>query len=459
MLEQIAPGCDLRSALYTMRNRSPEDLIMAGAMNPDEAASYFAARHAGPPASSRRGPEPAMMIDVQASCPSILLGTYGCEDRVRSWLPGLPQKIAPGSISTSDLLPPRQVSSHRHVVEIQSLDDLPIPRVTPRDAGRYISMGFILAGNPSTGEVALSAHRMLVLGPDRLGIWMLPSRRLRELRNSSDGGALPVSINIGAPPAAVIASATSTEQLPDGHTKLSLSGLLVGQPIEICETKMLGAPAFARSEITIEGNLSSDEVLEGATPASVSMPEFLGYDGTGMARLAVIHVKGITAEPSAIFQSTIGPGREQSTILGLGGALSLAIGDKPWPAGADIEQFRFSHSGGGMLLLFVVVRKRKDNAVQAIAKRIFDASPFTKTIIFVDPDVDPSSEEDIFWAMTTRARLEQDVLAFHNYPALGMDPSQRKEWLENEGVIPAKTVIDATVPLAASSSAQRSFRV
>ncbi|MGI9500244.1 MAG: UbiD family decarboxylase domain-containing protein, partial [Geminicoccaceae bacterium] len=452
---------DHQSARKERKGRPGDRIEEASDIGLDQAAAHFAAAYAGPPAASRTGGEPAVRYPIDNHELPLLFGTYGDEGRIRRWLPGLPARIAPDACNhlKNRALPPSHRRRSDHDRLPADLGLLPIPRATLRDAGRYVTMGFALAYDVMTGkEVALSAHRMLAIGADHLGLWMLPSRRLRRLRENAcrHGLGLPITVNIGAPPAAVVSAATNADGLPPEMDKLNLAGALANQPLELTAAPS-GAPMFAMSDIVIDGVLTGDDVDETNDEQAVTMPEFLGYDGRGRAKLAVMRVTSIAFRPDASFMATIGPGREQSSILGLGGALSLALSDVDSDAPTRINDLRFSHAGGGMLLLFVSVQKQDDVTLEPLARRLIEVCPFTKIVVFVDEDVSVHSEEDVLWAMTTRAQLAVDMRPIEGFPALHMDPSQSDGWCTETKAPALKTMIDATIPVALRSHCQRSF--
>lgn len=450
--DRSSAALELRAALA-----QTESVEIREGFTPDAAARDFAAHHVGPPAGGRCGAEPALLYP-QPGRPTLSFGAYGCETRVRGWLPGLPNRVAPSELG--DLVPilpkPVQTTDHGDFVPA-SLAELPIPMATKRDAGRYLSMGFVMARSNS-GAVALSAHRMLVLGPTRLGLWMLPGRKLRQMAAEAHvaGKGFPVSVNIGVPPAGAVASATSTEHLPACFDKLSLAGGLAQSPICISAGTVPDVWFLGTSEIVLEGHILPEVVPEAEPGAALagSMPEFLGYDGKGQEELAVLELSGMRMRPDPIFHAVVGPGREQSVILGLGGALTLGLA-----TGRDlaIHDLRFSHAGGGMLLLFVALRPGRKPDPQTLAAELIDVCPFIKMIVFVDTDVDLGSDEDVLWAMTTRSRLAHDCHALPGYRALTMDPSQSDAWSAQRGGA-FKSYVDATLPEGLAALGRRSFR-
>ncbi|MFZ5962392.1 UbiD family decarboxylase domain-containing protein [Thalassococcus sp. BH17M4-6] len=452
---------DLRAALATLRD-CPADagqFLLKDGFSPDAACTDFAYAHAGVPARPRSGSEPAV-IYRQPHGPDLLLGLYGCEHRLKHWMPGLRGRPLPEACATLAPIPPVVAPVQHDSWEGVDLARLPFPRATARDAGPYITMGFVMTGQQGPG-LALSAHRMLVLDDRRLAIFMLTSRHLRHRAQAawSRGEDLPVTINIGVPPAVAVASATATAHLPPGMDKLSLAGALGGAPVALSGGD---APCLAQSEFVLHGRLTPQTCAEtlGDRPAGVTMPEFLGYDGHAGPPLQVIEVTAITQRPGAILQATLGPGREQCAILGLGGALAQSLALAARGGLSQIADLRYAMAGGGMLMLYVALRPdaARQLDLARLARRLIEVMPFTKTIVFTDDDVNLACDEDVLWAMTTRCNLAQDTHAIDGLRPLRMDPSQTEDWhAARGGAVPTRAWIDATRPAALRAAATRSF--
>jgi 4-hydroxy-3-polyprenylbenzoate decarboxylase len=457
------PGLSIRAAADWVRRHAPHDWHEpAAALPADAVAADFATRYAGIPATPFPRPEPAVCYRVDGHAMPALLGMYGCPDRVRAWLPGLSGTTSP---STADALlraacPPVTVRAPACQRRVSTLAALPVLCATPRDAGPYLTMGLVCARDTVTGEVALSVHRMLVLDDRRLAIWMVPGRALRRMHEAAvrAGDRLAVSVNVGAPPAALVASALSTAVLPAGTGKLALAGAMAGAPVAVAAGVSQPAPVLAESEVVLEGYLDdtvTDESLAG--PPGVSLPEFLGYDGEARAGLPVLTVTAVTTRDAPRYQAVIGPGREQSVVLGLAGAVSVAL-TGPQAHRRLVADLHFSPAGGGMLLLAVAVRKSSaddDRALGPLARRIFERHRFVKLIVFTDPDVDIASAEDVLWAVTTRANLGVDCTTLPGFTPLPMDPSQGAGWERGGGT--GRTFVDATTPHALRGAVVRSF--
>jgi 4-hydroxy-3-polyprenylbenzoate decarboxylase len=463
------PGLSARAAVTWVRRHTPTQWHEPPVSLPaDRVAADFATRYAGIPANSLARPEPVVCYRVDGRSMPVLLGLYGCAERVRAWLPGLPRhtdRAGARALLAKSVAPVvvAQPTCHQRVHARVDLTRLPALRATPRDAGPYLTTGVVMSGAPGAEDTSLSVHRMLVLGRDKLAIWMVPGRALRRLHEAAvlTGRRLPVSINIGAPPAAVVASALSSAIV--SAEKLHIAGAMAERPLAIAGATTQPVAVLAESEIVLEGYLDgtvADESLNG--PPDVSLPEFLGYDGSAQPNLPVLTVTAVTTRRSPKFQAVIGPGREQSVILGLAGAVSVALtgNDTDWRL---IRDLHYSPAGGGMLLLVVAVHKESaddDWRLGGIARRIFEWHGFVKLIVFTDTDVDIASAEDVMWAITTRANLGTDCTTFAGFRPLGMDPSHRADWSGERGTNGGggRTYVDATIPFRLRDNTMRSFR-
>lgn len=232
----MTPALSVRHALDDLSTRTPERVHRHSTpTTTDAVAADFAVRFGGVPATSHsRSEDVALYSGVDDSAHPVLLGLYGDERRVRDWLPGLPERANP--VTARQLLgaarapilvtdPPCAQTD----ATAGGLGALPVLCTTPRDAGPFLTAGLLCAHVPEPDgphEIAASVHRMLVLDDRRLTLWMVPGRQLRAVYEAtvSRSERLPITINIGAPPAAMIASALSSRFLPPGTAKLAMAG-------------------------------------------------------------------------------------------------------------------------------------------------------------------------------------------------------------------------------------------
>ena len=426
-------------------------------------ASDYARRFAGPPAYGRTLAEPAVRYEADGCPLPVVIGCYGDEPRVRQKLPNLPDKFTAAGVQQllTHVLPARHIANDElppSGSNLQCLSDLPILTHTPRDAGAYITQGFLYA---EMGDItAFSAHRLWLLGERQLAVSILSGRQLAVAHQQSlaRGKALPLSINIGIPPAAAIAASLSGKTLPPSVSKLSLAGALAGSPVRLADCNSVEARYLADSEIVLEGTLGPDRADERAV-ADYSMPEFVGYSGKAGNNLVVFNLESMRVRQNAFYPALIGPGREQSVQLGLAGALNALLA-LPKTLTRGVADLRYSHAGGGMLLLYVALLPgcNSDEHLQSLSKALIEVNPFTKMVIFVDRDINLQADEDVLWALVTRCRLEQDSHFLAHFRALQMDPSQSgKRWRDGLAGAAQRIWINATIPAGLQDSFRRSY--
>lgn len=82
---------------------------------------------------------------------------------------------------------------------------------------------------------------------------------------------------------------------------------------------------------------------------------------------------------------------------------------------------------------------------KAVAMRFLSTPhgmPYSKIVIVVDEFVDPFNLEQVMWALTTRVRLDKDVVLIPNAPGMPLEPSSEPAGMHT------KLIIDATTPVA-----------
>ncbi|ACU72581.1 Carboxylyase-related protein [Catenulispora acidiphila DSM 44928] len=451
---------DLRTALAGL-DSAPGELVRVREEIPARfgvGARY--ARWAGTPAAPPTGPGPVVLFehvraDSGASGP-VLMGLYGTRRRAAALL-GLEPAEVPFRLLEAVGKPVAPVllaedSRPERAARPADLTALPIPVLTDADAGPYLTLGAVLATDPDTGVRNLSVHRMCVQGPDTLTIWMVPGRDLERAYNAAlaRGESLPVAIHLGVPPAVLLASCCPSSLVPPEVDEIAVAGAIGGAPVELMPCGSIDAECIAHAEYVIEGEIL-DKVVPENPAGPFATPEFLGYRGRAHPALPVIRVSAITARPGAILQSVSGPGLEQSVLLGYG--MEAAVLAFLRERGAPIVSALCHTAGGGQLMLVLRWRKRSgedDALVRDCCEAVLETFRMVKTVLAVDEDVDPESDQDLWWAMATRLQADRDITILPDREGFALDPSQSTVYspnLSGDGRT-AKAVFDCTVPFA-----------
>ncbi|MEV5505209.1 UbiD family decarboxylase [Streptomyces orinoci] len=452
---------DLRTALAGL-DSLPGELVRVREEVPARfGVSSRYARWAGTPAPPPTGPGPAVLFE-RVRPPSgkpgaVLMGLYGTRARAAALLGLTPAEMSHRLLeAVAAPLPPVRVwdaapwdRSPRPV----DLGQLPIPVLTEEDAGPYLTLGAVLATDPDTGVRNLSIHRMCVRGPDLLTIWMVPGRDLDAAHRAAirRGRTLPVAIHLGLGPAVLLSSCCPSALVPPGLDELAVAGALGGGPVELLPCRTVAGEYIAHAELVLEGELLADRMPENPDGPHAT-PEFLGYQGRAHPLLPVVRITGIHARSGAVLQAVSGPGYEQSVLLGFG--MEAAVLGRLRRLGAPVRAVHCPTAGGGQLMVVVQWEEKRSPAEDALVPEacatVLEEFRMAKLVVAVDADVDPESEADLWWAMTTRLQADHDLLVLPDREGFPLDPSQSPACspaLSAEGRT-AKAVFDCTVAFA-----------
>lgn len=467
MVQESHSVTDLRSALRLLAASGDAPLTIREPVSPQfELAAAYAWFGGGTPVAGRPRGERALLFEQGGPlAASVLVGLFasrrrcaallGCEelDIGERLVEAVRQPLEPVLVEGA----PCQEVVHERV----DLARLPIPTISPGDAGPYITMGVVFGSDPDGSLGNISIHRLCVQSADRLTIWMVPGRDLEQLylAAKAQGRRLPISINIGLDPAVYVAAACTGPLAPPGSNELGIAGAIRGRAIGIAPCRSVPAHCIAHAEYVLEGEITHETIPE-SRPSSKSMPEFLGYDGAPHPALPVVHVTAITHRRDPVFQTVIGPGCEQSNLLAFGmeaGILDF-LGRYVTKRVCNV---RAHPGGGGQLLVFIQVSKtadQDDGMIRRAGTAVLGAFRMVKQVVLVDDDVDLFNDSDLWWAMATRFQVGRDAIVIGNIQGFPLDPSQSADF--HSGLSAAgntdKVVLDCTVPFRLRRRFQRS---
>jgi 2,5-furandicarboxylate decarboxylase 1 len=322
------------------------------------------------------------------------------------------------------------------------LAKLPIPVHHEKDSGSYITAALLIAKDPETGERNVAIHRLQVMGPNRLGILILP-RHLSYFYQKAEalGKHLEIALAIGVDPILLLASQAL---VPVGFDEFTIASRLYGKPVELvkCETVDLEVPAQA--EIVLEGRL-----LPGVREMEGPFGEYPKYYGPASLK-PVIELTAMTHRKDPIFH-TIVPATMEHCLLGAipreGGMLQIIRNAVPTTLGVHLTP-------GGTCRYHVVIQidKKHEGEAKNAMFAAFGTSHEIKHVVVVDKDVDIFNMEDVEWAIATRSQAGRDVMIIEGAAGNKLDPS-------TDDGIGDKMGIDATVPLNAQQERFERIRI
>ena len=322
----------------------------------------------------------------------------------------------------------------REVSVEKDLMKLPICRYFPKDGGRYISSGIIIA--EYAGKRNVSFHRMMIMDSDSIAVRLVP-RHLYTMYNSAkkDGQELKVSICIGARPEVLLAAATSLDYDTD---ELSVASSLIssvsGEKLRVGRTDN-GLLVPAECDYVFEGRITFETTEEGP---------FVDITGTYdyVRQQPVIKIDRIWSNSDPYFHFILPGGNEHYLFMGL--PREPMIYKTVKQAVPRTHAVRLTEGGCCWLNGVVSITKNKEgDGVNAIMAA-FTGHPSMKNVIVVDEDVDIFDDRQVEWAVATRFQADR-LVVIKNAAGSSLDPS-------SDGTT-CKMGIDATVPLKADRKA------
>src|SRR5262250_1637494 len=324
------------------------------------------------------------------------------------------------------------------------LTAFPAPKFWPGDGGRYIGTGDItLTSHPETGRINVGVYRQMLHGARRIGLYCSPGKHGLLDREAwwARGEPCEVVAAYGVDPVLFMLGA---QVFGTTESELDVAGGILGRPVELTEAEYVRLPIPARAELVIEGLLHPGDVApEGP------LGEFTGYYGRERSPQPVIEVKALHCRRSPILTAAL-MAKYPSCEIGAYYAImrSARILDDLERIGVSGVVGAYAHPAAASGWGIVVVSMQQQYAghaaqVLALTAQCPAAAYYTKWIIAVDEDVDPTDINDVLWALSTRFNPADDLEVLRNTWSTGLDPSQH---IAEQRPYGSKALINACKP-------------
>lgn len=359
---------------------------------------------------------------------------WSTRDRVAAALgiptPELLRRLLDAQTHPTDVRVVGHAPFEKHSTTDVDLRALPIPKLFPKDAGRYITAGVWVAERD--GVRNLSFHRIQVLDATR-GACRLVPRHLRHMYNDAvaAGEELPVVIGIGLDPWNLLAGGTSVEfGVDEGRIASALTRATLGRPTDQVRTSN-GLTIPAEADYVLEGRLLPETHAEGPFVDAVRT-----YDR--VRQEPVLVVERISRREDAIFHIIVGGLDEHLLFMGM--PREPAIYQAVSRAVPHVKAVRLTEGGSAWLHGIVSIRKQHQGDGKNAILAAFGAHTSMKRVIIVDEDIDVYDDRDVEWAVATRFQADRGLVVLHDVRGSSIDPSARDGFTSKVG-------IDATKPL------------
>jgi 4-hydroxy-3-polyprenylbenzoate decarboxylase len=301
----------------------------------------------------------------------------------------------------------------------------PAARHWAGDGGEYIgTCDAIITRDPDGGWLNLGCYRQMVQGQREVGLYLSPGKdaRLHIERYWSRNEPCEVVMCWGIDPAMFIAA---SQTFPKTVSELDYVGGMMGRPVELVKGEVTSLYYPAHAEIAAEGIIPPDsQKLEGP------FGEFTGYYGRPEDYAFLVQVKAVHHRDDPILTHALMadyPANECALLYSV--ARSARIWNDLDKLGVPGIQGVYAHpaAAGGFAMTVVSVEQRYAGhapQVLALAAQCPGGAYFSKWIVAVDEDVDPSNINQVVWAMSTRCNPVEDIDILRQTWSTWLDPSQ-----------------------------------
>jgi len=301
----------------------------------------------------------------------------------------------------------------------------PAARHWPRDGGRYIGTAdAVITRDPDAGWLNVGTYRMMVHDRNHVGLYLSPGKdaRLHIERYWSRGEPCEIVAVWGVEPALFI---TASQTFPKTMSELDFVGGMKGAPIELVKGRVGSLPYPAQAEIVMEGVIPPNSLkMEGP------FGEFTGYYGRPEDYAFLVEVKAVHYRDNPILTHALMadyPANECALLYAL--ARSARVWNDLEKLGVPGIKGVYCHpaaSGGFAMTIVSLEQRYAGHAPQALAlaAQCPGGAYFSKWIIAVDDDVDPSDINQVLWAMATRCNPVEDIDLLRQTWSTWLDPTQ-----------------------------------
>lgn len=367
----------------------------------------------------------------------------------------LPKHLADAALAPIASVERRDVPCQAQVITsgIDIARSVPITQQTRDDAGYVITGGLVLARDPETGAFNGSYHRMRVLSANTTCMTIQAGRHLLEIaRKFKKAGRnqVPVTVNIGAGPATLLACSGSTQQTltPMGYDELGFAGALQGEPVSIAPAlTQPDAWSIGESELVLEGFIDTTQLASeedsGLDGVKGMMPEAGGYMGRAW-KVWTFTVTAITHRPNYHYWFPLAINAETTNLMGLPAEASVYDACRRIsPRVFDTCQVLPGMRGCLGMVIRINRKSFRDEGLQNnLAFGALAAHSDMGWVIAVDHDIDIGNADDVMWAVISRGDMKDGMM---------LSPLAKVSGMLSEGSaagLGRKVYIDATAPFA-----------
>ncbi len=333
-----------------------------------------------------------------------------------------------------NFLPPCQ----QVVIQGEDLDlnQLPLIRPYPGDAGKIITLGLVITKDCETGTPNVGVYRLQLQSKNTMTVhWLSVRGGARHLRKAAEQGKkLEIAIALGVDPLIIMAAATP---IPVDLSEWLFAGLYGGSGIALAKCKTLDLEVPADAEFVLEGTITPGEVLPDGP-----FGDHMGYYG-GVEDSPLIHFHCMTHRQNPVYLTTFSgrpPKEEAMMAIALNRIYTPILRQQV----SEITDFFLPMEALSYKTAIIAIDKAYPGQARRAALAFWSALPqftYTKFVIVVDQDINIRDPRQVVWAISSKVDPSRDVFILPNTPFDSLDFASEKIGLGGRMGIDATTKI------------------
>lgn len=333
-----------------------------------------------------------------------------------------------------DWFPPCQ----QVVVEGPELDlnQIPMIRPYPGDAGKIITLGLVITKDCETGTPNVGVYRLQLQSRTTMTVhWLSVRGGARHLRKAAERGQkLEVAIALGVDPLIIMAAATP---IPVELSEWLFAGLYGGSGVALAKCKTVDLEVPADSEFVLEGTITPGEVLPDGP-----FGDHMGYYG-GVEDSPLVRFHCLTHRRNPIYLTTFSgrpPKEEAMMAIALNRIYTPILRQQV----SEIVDFFLPMEALSYKAAIISIDKAYPGQARRAALAFWSALPqftYTKFVIVVDKSINIRDPRQVVWAITSKVDPVRDVFILPETPFDTLDFASEKIGLGGRMGIDATTKI------------------
>jgi 4-hydroxy-3-polyprenylbenzoate decarboxylase len=317
-----------------------------------------------------------------------------------------------------------------------NLNQLPLIRPWPGDAGRVITLGLVITRDPESRVVNVGVYRLQLQDARSMSVhWLSVRGGARHLRKAAERGQkLEIAIALGVHPLLVMAAATP---IPVQLSEWLFAGLYAGRGVELARCRSVDLEVPAHSEIVLEGTITPGELAPDGP-----FGDHMGFYGLEEPS-PLVRFHCITQRRKPLMLTTFS-GRPPKEEAMLAIALNRIYTPILRQQVTEIVDFFLPMEALSYKLAVISIDKAYPGQAKRAAMAFWSALPqftYTKFVVVVDRSINVRDPRQVVWAIAAKVDPQRDLFVLADTPFDSLDFASERLGLGGRLAIDATTKI------------------